>query len=154
VQSVITILAVCLLCVTTQAQTANSVVVVGSTYDQPGAMFATSVGGGLKLGPVWAFGVGKFADPTAGSLDMEVVVFKKLAGHFLVGLVAGPNADWQREDMAGAWTSYLTSAGGALIGYHKDKVGVYFGGKYKIAFKDNVAFRDGYRVGVWLAINP
>ena len=150
----ITILAVLLIGSMAWAQN-TTVIYAGGTWDHPEGAFGSSVGGGFKAGPVWLFAQGKFADPSA-ALEGEIIIFKKLGGNFIGGLVASPFAgDWigvEGESMAPI--SYLTGACGALLGYHKDKAGIYLGGKYKYAYDSEVAYKNGWRVGVWLAFNP
>jgi len=146
---------VCALNVPVQAQVqpdTKTVVFLGGAYDSPDKGFIGSVGAGTKLtGGLWTLGHGKFGDNAA--LEGEVAFFVTPGKGIMFGLLAGPGADWVKNPGTTP-TAYLTGAGGALLGYYWSKIGIYAGGKYKVTYKDNTAYPQGWRVGLWLAYNP
>lgn len=149
--AMLAVLTVAMVPVQAQTQTdMKSVVFLGGAYDSPDRAFIGSVGGGTKLtGGLWTLGHAKFGDN--GALEGEVAYFVSPYKGLSIGLIAGPGADWIAQQAGMTPISYLTGAGGALLGYNWTKLGIYAGGKYKVTYKDNTAYPAGWRVGVWLA---
>lgn len=80
-------------------------------------------------------------------------IFQSLVQKFKLGLLAGPNADWAgpyENDNIPA-ISYLVGAAGGIGTYDvSDKIGLWGYMKYRFAFTEEDAYKDGYLGGAGL----
>lgn len=111
-------------------------------------VFAVSFGFGKPVtGDLYLF---EYVDAGhTGTWASEVAyIFKPMDGLY-VGPIAGPNVDWGSAADEGATPlTYLAGAAGALAGYEVTRFGGLWGyAKYKFAFEEGTAYRDGYAFG-------
>jgi hypothetical protein len=123
----------------------------GGTYNSLEKAFSSSIGYGGKVGPVWVLAHGKVGQAET-SFEGEVAYFLTIYKGLNCALLAGPNTDWVSQvDPDVSPLSYISGAGGGLIGWQWEKIGLWAGGKYKIGPN---SFPDGWRVGAWISFNP